>query len=268
MDNDTEIGEIYVFVANPNNYGLDGHVDKMLKLPVTKEEFAVALRFIGIGSKYSPQKDYYFHSVQSWDDNLRRFLPRSIDDHGFNELNYLAAKLNALTEPQREVFLAVMESGRHCGSVKDIINITENLDCFDHHPFYSAEQYGSFLAEMGREEFEWADERLSKSKDPDMRELAAYIGQLEAHFDAEEYGRECVAEEGGVFTAHGYLVDSGDFRETYTGVHDIPGEYQVASLTEQEKSSVRAQIAAFRTERDAPVKPVPDQSHKPHGPEL
>ena len=34
--------------------------------------------------------------------------------------------------------MAVMESGRHCGSLKDIINVTENLDRFDLQPAFTA----------------------------------------------------------------------------------------------------------------------------------
>ena len=27
-----------------------------------------------------------------------------------------------------------MDSGQHCGSVQDLINLTQNLDCYDLHP--------------------------------------------------------------------------------------------------------------------------------------
>lgn len=27
-----------------------------------------------------------------------------------------------------------MDSGQHCGSVQDLINLTQNLDCYDFHP--------------------------------------------------------------------------------------------------------------------------------------
>lgn len=273
-EKDGEIGKIHVFVANPNNYGPDGHVDAMLKLPVTKEEFAEALRFIGIGGKYTPQTDYYFHSVQTWDNSFRGCMPRKVDDQGFNELNYLAAKLNGLTEPQREVLLAVMESSQHCGDVKDIINVTENLNCFDLLPFSNETEYGEFLIKFGLDDHAEALSALEDSDYPEDRSLAAYIERMQAHLSPEKVGREAVARENVVFTDYGYLNGGDGFREVYRGPEDIPAEHRVvdspeAPARETGRASVMEQIAASRAERAAaPEKPAPDKPRKSRSPEL
>ena len=30
-----------------------------------------------------------------------------------------------------------MDSGQHCGSVQDLINLTQNLDCYGFHPVWT-----------------------------------------------------------------------------------------------------------------------------------
>jgi hypothetical protein len=66
-------------------------------------------------------------------------------DISLDELNYLAAKIEALDANEREVFEAVLEAEWHCGSVADIINITENISNFELQPAFNEEQYGAKL---------------------------------------------------------------------------------------------------------------------------
>ena len=42
----------------------------------------------------------------------------------------------------------VMHSGQHCGSVQDLINLTQNLDCYDFHPGVDNEEMLGRLYEM------------------------------------------------------------------------------------------------------------------------
>jgi len=157
-----------------------------------------------------------------------------LDSIGFDELNYLAVKILGMGENERDIFAAALEANRHCGSIDEIINLTENLGCFDLQPAYSPEQYGSFLSEMEKDEYAEAIEKLEKSHDPDLRELVAYIERLEANVDAESYGRARASEEKGVFTDHGLLTEYGSFKEVYRGTEDIPAEYRVFALPEKE----------------------------------
>ena len=51
-----------------------------------------------------------------------------------DELNYLASKLDEMSQGEYEQFQAAMEIGDHSGSLQEIINLTENLDCYDVYP--------------------------------------------------------------------------------------------------------------------------------------
>ena len=51
-----------------------------------------------------------------------------------DELNYLASKLDEMSESEYAQFQAGMEMGDHCGSLQEIINLTENLDCYEGYP--------------------------------------------------------------------------------------------------------------------------------------
>ena len=51
-----------------------------------------------------------------------------------DELNYLASKLDEMSQGEYEQFQAAMEIGDHSGSLQEIINLTENLDCYDIYP--------------------------------------------------------------------------------------------------------------------------------------
>jgi len=195
-------------------------------------------------------------------------LPRFVD---LDELNYLAAKMDGLTEYQQDIFRSVVEAGRHSESVKDLINITENLDCFDIQPTYTAHQYGEFLSIMGSDEFAGTIDKLANSQDPDMRELADYITRLEKYFDADAYGKDIVKAENGVFTEQGYLTESEGFREVYRGPQDIPAEYRLllAPDAADRKPSLLGQIAAAKEQAaDSAASPDAPEKKLPSGPEL
>ena len=51
-----------------------------------------------------------------------------------DELNYLASKLDDMSQDEYERFQAAMEIGDHTGSIQELINLTENLDCYDVYP--------------------------------------------------------------------------------------------------------------------------------------
>lgn len=93
---------IHVFIANPKLRDPMGHVDTMLKLPVSAGDFNEAL--CSIGTLNHPPADYYFHSISTSDVRIRGFLPRAIDENSFNELNYLAANLYGIGDRSRKSF--------------------------------------------------------------------------------------------------------------------------------------------------------------------
>nr|WP_319489719.1 hypothetical protein [uncultured Caproiciproducens sp.] len=60
-------------------------------------------------------------------------------------MNYLASVLDELPEDDLEKLEAAVEYGDHTGSVKDIINLVQNLDCYDYYPdIHNEEDLGCY----------------------------------------------------------------------------------------------------------------------------
>ncbi|MCL2853894.1 MAG: hypothetical protein FWE20_12885, partial [Defluviitaleaceae bacterium] len=127
---------------------------------------------------------------------------------------------------------ANIETGRNCGSIAEIINLTfdENLNRFDVQPALDEEMYGEFHLEMVlQDEHADAFNRLSESDNPADRALAAYIETLETYVDKGALGRAVVKEEDGVFTEQGYLTGGEGLRDIYREPHDIPIAHRIYS---------------------------------------
>ena len=140
-----------------------------------------------------------------------------------DELNYLASKLDEFSQSEYERFQAAMSVGDHGGSLQDMINLTENLDCYEVNP--NITDYD----DLGR----YYINELDVMQIPDY---------LENYIDYEAYGRDVALDEYGQFTDYGYVRDTGDsFVEFYDGnPENIPEEYRVMTfqdakeLTEEE----------------------------------
>ena len=130
-----------------------------------------------------------------------------------DELNYLVSKLDEMSQGEYEQFQAAMEIGDHSGSLQEIINLTENLDCYDVYPDIRDHD------DLGR----YYIEELDAMQMPE---------HLRNYIDYEAYGRDVALKEGGEFTDFGYVRDTGDrFDEVYDGDRDsIPEEYRVMTF--------------------------------------
>lgn len=93
-----------------------------------------------------------------------------------DELNHLACLLSELTSSELETLEAVLDSGDHCSSVRDIINLTQNLDCYGFYPGVSDEET---LGRIYVDDLEMLDV-------PD---------QVKPYFDYEAYGRDACIHE-------------------------------------------------------------------------
>ena len=63
-----------------------------------------------------------------------------------DELNHLACLLSELTSSELETLEAVLDSGDHCSSVRDIINLTQNLTVTAFTPAYPMrKRWGVFM---------------------------------------------------------------------------------------------------------------------------
>ena len=142
-----------------------------------------------------------------------------------DELNHLAHVLSDLDQSDIEKFEAVIDSGEYTGSVHDLINLAQNLDCYDFYPGIDSEEA---LGRAYIEEMEMLDV-------PD---------NVLPYFDFEAYGRDARINDGGHFAPGGYVFNNGgSFVERYHGMEDIPPEHRIFAYP---KLSIREQMAAYQ----------------------
>ena len=131
-----------------------------------------------------------------------------------------------------------MDAGEYTSSVRDLINLTQNLDCFD---FYSDVNNEEELGRMYIQDFE-------AMQVPE--HLIDYI-------DYEAYGRDIRINDGGHFAPGGYVADNrSNFVEHYTGLDDIPDEYRISKVhARDEKEETHSILAAIKQCKEAPPMP-------------
>jgi hypothetical protein len=98
------------------------HSTAAIEYPVSKEDISLLLSDAGIDGK--SRRLFYSESFESAIPGIADTMP---DYVGLDELNYLAARIQALDPGQREVYAAVIESRLHCRCMADLINLTDNL---------------------------------------------------------------------------------------------------------------------------------------------
>ena len=218
------------FITNLGKYNEGELVGEWVKFPTTAEEMKEVFKRIGIGQKDdfgNPYEEWFITDYDCYVDGLYDKLG---EYESLDELNYLASKLEEMSDSEYAQFQAGMEMGDHCGSLQEIINLTENLDCYEIYPHI--EDYD----DLGR----YYIEELDAMQVPE---------HLQNYIDYEAYGRDVAMDENGSFTDQGYVRDTGDrFCEYYDGERgSIPDEYRVMTfqddLPEEEKSEWAMDIA-------------------------
>lgn len=184
-----------------------------VKFPTTAEELQKVFERIGIGSKDDFGQPYEEWFITDYDCYVDGLYDKLGEYENLDELNYLASKLDEMSQGEYEHFQAAMEIGDHSGSLQEIINLTENLDCYDIYPdIHDHDDLGRYYIE-----------ELDAMQVPE---------HLRNYIDYEAYGRDVALEEGGEFTDLGYVRDTGSsFHEYYDGEHgSIPEEYRVMTF--------------------------------------
>jgi hypothetical protein len=250
------VDDMAAMLSNPDRLRSGEYAGAWLDFPTTKETVQAALKEIGVDGV--THKSYVACNYKTALEMLYERLPIGAD---IDELNLLAAKVDALTGQEQEDFTTIMYAERHCGSVAEIINVTENISLFDVQPTHDVEDYGAFLKDMGCDDHAEGFGKITESDDPDVRGLAAYIEHLVKYFDAAAYGRDIAEQENGVFTDWGYLTEKDGFQEVYKGV--VPPEHRVFAYPErspQERPSAidkltAAKEAVARADAEKPAAP-------------
>lgn len=213
------------YVQNLSSYTRHIHSGATLSFPTTTEAVQRCLAEIGVDGLRCEEiiiTDYKI-TVPGIRPILGEFA--SID-----ELNYLAHRIQGMSETERVKFVAAVKHGEYGGNITDAINLTYNLDCYDLlSSVMSYEDYGQYLVDNRRD---------------------FYIPQkARFYFDYESYGRDTVINEGGDLTPYGYIWNNqSPFQEVYDG-DTIPKEYRVFQYPMQararqghEKSPGKSQV--------------------------
>lgn len=205
------------YITNLGKYNEGELVGETLKFPTTKEEVQGLLKRIGVdGVRY----EEFF--ITSFDGDVLGLYDYLTEYENLDELNHLARLLSELDQSDLEKFEAVIDSGEHTSSVADLINLTQNLDCFE---FYSDIESEEDLGRYSAEDLPIPEE-------------------LKDYFDYEAYGRDVLINDGGHLAPGGYVLNNGGkFIEHYHGIGDIPADHRVFSYP---KLSIREQMAAYK----------------------
>lgn len=201
------------FITNLGKYNEGALVGEWVKFPTTAEELKKVFERIGIGSKDEFGQTYEEWFITDYDCYVDGLYDLLGEYANLDELNYLASKLDDMSQDEYERFQAVMEIGDHTGSIQELINLTENLDCYDIYPdIHDHDDLGRYYIE-----------ELDAMQVPE---------HLRNYIDYEAYGRDIALEESGQFTDLGYVRDTGDsFHEYYDGERgSIPEEYRVMTF--------------------------------------
>lgn len=204
------------YITNLGKYNEGELVGETLKFPATAQAVQALLKDIGVdGIRY----EEFF--ITSFDGDVLGLYDYLGEYENLDELNHLACLLSELDRDDLAKFEAALDMGSHTSSVADIINLAENLDCYE---FYPDIENGDDLGRFFTEDLPIPEE-------------------LKDYFDYEAYGRDVSINEGGHFAFGGYIVQTGQFREVYHGIEDIPKEHRVFALP---RLSIREQMAAYQ----------------------
>ena len=208
------------YITNLGKYNEGELASALLKFPTTREAVQEVLKQIGIDNIR-----YEEIFIADYDGDLSELNACLGEYESIDELNHLACLLSELDKSDLEKFEAVVASGEHTSGAGDLINLAENLDCYD---FY-----------IGVSD----DETLGRIYAEDM-EMIDIPENLRDYFDYEAYGRDACIHENGHFAPGGYVVKESDhFVEVYHGLQDIPKEHKVFSFP---KLFIREQMAAYQ----------------------
>lgn len=201
------------FITNLGKYNEGALVGEWVKFPTTAEELKKVFERIGIGAKDDFGQTYEEWFITDYDCYVDGLYDLLGEYANLDELNYLASKLDNMSQDEYERFQAAMEIGDHTGSIHELINLMENLDCYDVYPdIHDHDDLGRYYIE-----------ELDAMQVPE---------HLRNYIDYEAYGRDIALEESGQFTDLGYVRDTGDsFHEYYDGERgSIPEEYRVMTF--------------------------------------
>lgn len=116
---------ISAFITNAGKYAEGELIGQWVDFPTEKKVVQRTLKEIGVdGVNY---EEYFMSDYNTEVEELIDYLPEYCD---IDELNYLAAEIGNLGNYELEIYEAALELGYNLQSVKDLINLTDNTDCY------------------------------------------------------------------------------------------------------------------------------------------
>ena len=213
---------IEAYITNLGKYNEGELCGEYLKLPAEKSDVQELLARIGVdGVLY---EETFVTDYETDIEGLYRLLG---EYESVDELNYLASMLADLEKWELEKFEAALECGDYTSNVEQLINLAQNLDCYEFYPdIEDEEDLGVYYAR-----------ELDSLSIPE---------HLEHYIDYEAYGRDMAINDGGVFTKNGYIMQNGDsFIEHYKGRH-IPDDYRIFAFpAPPDKMPMKEQIEMY-----------------------
>lgn len=223
------------FVTNLGRYN-EGHLDgEFLKLPATTEDVQALLKRIHVdGIRYEEV------FITDYETNIPGLYDCLGEYESIDELSYLASLLDDMEEHEAQKFAAAVKFGEHTGSVRGLINLAQNLDCYEFYPGIEDEE------DLGR----FYIEEMCTLEVP---------AHLENYIDYEAYGRDMDLDDNGRFVDGGYIVENGNsFVELYSGRDDLPDEHRIFAYPAPEKS-IRDTLKKYQQMIDTAPVPAKDR---------
>ena len=247
-----EFTYLEAYVSNLGKYAEGRPAGEWVRFPTSAAQMKEVFDRIGIdGANYEA---WHITEYRSDIPGLAQLLG---EHEHLDELNYLGELLKMQYDDDREKFSAALALGDHAGSVKDLINLAQNLDCYWIYPtVHNEEEYGYYLID-----------ELDELELPE---------EARKYFMYEDYGRDASINDGGRFTDQGYIYNNKNtFTEWYDG-RDVPEEYRVTpqppqperpnpSKVEMDAAAPGAKTAqtAEQPQEPRPVIPIVLTSEKP-----
>jgi len=198
-------GSFEAFVTNLGKYNEGELVGEWVKFPTSAEEMKRMFERIGINEQY----EEWF--ITDYECPISGTYDMLGEYENLDALNYFAARLDEMPEYEKEKFVAIMEGGcDEVSSLKDLINLTYNLDCYDFiEGVCDNDDLGRYYVE---------DSGIYDTKS---------MGALANYIDYEQFGRDVAMDESGRFTDNGYIRSTGDnWDDEFDGKRDdIPENY-------------------------------------------
>ena len=108
------------FITNLGKYNEGDLVGEWVKFPTTPEEMQKVFERIGIGQKDDFGQPYEEWFITDYDCYVDGLYDKLGEYESLDELNYLASKLDEMSQGEYEQFQAAMEIGDHSGSLQEI----------------------------------------------------------------------------------------------------------------------------------------------------